>query len=266
MAAQTQIGPWQLVATATRLPYWSGEGVVTVADSAGRRQLRFRGGWSIPLGLLLRREWVHIGDPDFRHGVLIDCYQGKPGARAKMFRASKIGGATRIYIHPLAQGIDEMMNNSFAAISPDGQWMVSGEWSTMSRLLVFPTPMLNPAAATTNLPLAATIDLDRAVRNVQGAAFLDDTTLVCSTDDPGPDLWPVTQQLLQVDLDRPLDGRPVGAKVTCLGPLGVQSRCQGTFEVEGIDYDDATGDLRVVVIPPSPCKRLAVAVYTYRRS
>jgi hypothetical protein len=209
---------------------------------------------------------VHIGDPDFSHGVLVDCYQGRPGAKAKMFRASKVGGPKGIYVHPLAHDIDEMMNNSFAAISPDGQWMISGEWSTMQRLLIFPTPMLNAAAATTDLSLAATVDLDRAVRNVQGAAFLDDTTLVCSTDDPGTDLWPVRQQLLQIDLDRPLDGRTVGGTVTCLGPLGVQSRCQGTFEVEGVDYDDLTGDLRVVVIPPSPCKRLRVAVYTYRRA
>ncbi|MGW7684357.1 hypothetical protein ACWGID_26675 [Kribbella sp. NPDC054772] len=31
-------------------------------------------------------------------------------------------------------------NNSFAAVSPDVQWMVTGEWGTMDRLLVLPMP------------------------------------------------------------------------------------------------------------------------------
>jgi hypothetical protein len=35
--------------------------------------------------------------------------------------------------------------------------------------------------------------------------------------------------------------------------------------VEGCDYDQQTGDLRVVVVPKSPLGRLIVVVYQYRR-
>lgn len=259
----TDLGPWRLVATHHRLPFRSDEGVATVVGPGNRRRLRFRGGWSIPLSLVMRRTWVHVGDPDSRHGVLVDCYQGRPDAKAKMFRATT-GRRAREYLHHLAPG--EMMNNSFVAITPDGEWMVSGEWGKMRRLLIFPTPALNPTATPDDLPLAGTIELDHAIRNVQGAVFVDPTTLLCSTNDPDADLWPVARQLLQVELPRPLDGRPTTGRVTCLGPLPLESRCRGSFEVEGIDYDETSGELRVVVIPPQPCKQVSVAVYTYRRT
>jgi hypothetical protein len=257
------LGRWQPVGKESRLSYFADEGVATVTGPNGQRRLCYRGGYSIPLSLRLGRRWVHIGDPDSRHGVIVDCYQGRPGATSKMFRARSADGTTRDYFHALAPG--EQLNNSFVAITPDGQWMVSGEWDTMHRLLVFPTPMLNPAASTFALRLASTLELDHPVRNVQGAAFVDPVTLLCSTDDPDTTLWPVTRQLLQVELDRALDGTLVRGHVTCLGPLPVESCCSGTFEVEGLDYDPATGDLRVVVIPPSPCKWVTLTVYRYRR-
>jgi len=198
-----------------------------------------------------------------RHGVLVDCYQGKSGATTKMYRAKEADGPSRDYVHPLATG--ERMNNSFVAISPDGQWMVSGEWDKMGRFLVFPTPMLNSAASPTALHLAATLELDHPVRNVQGGVFVDPVTLLCSTNDLGADLWPVARQLLQVNLERPLDGNQVSGRVSCLGALPLKSYCPGTFEVEGIDYDFTSGDLRVVVIPPPPCKWVTVTVYRFRR-
>ena len=257
------LGPWELVGKEDRLPYFSDEGVTTVVDADGGRQLLFRGGWSVPWRLRVDRKWVHIGDPDSRHGVIVDCYQGAAGATSKMYRASRTDGSSWDFIHQLAPG--EMMNNSFVAISPDGQWMVSGEWDEMSRFLVFPTPMLNSSASADALLLAGTVELDRPVRNIQGGAFVDPVTLVCSSDDPGTTLWPVARQLLQVDLDRPLDGHQVAGRVSCLGGLPLESRCSGTFEVEGIDFDPASGDLRVVVIPPPPCKWASVTVYRYRR-
>jgi hypothetical protein len=217
----------------------------------------------MPCRLRFGRTWVHIGDPDSRQGVLVDCYQGKPGATAKMYRSRKPDGSSRDYVHRLVSG--EQLNNSFVAISPDGQWMVSGEWGTMRRFLVFPTPALNPGASADGLSLAATLELDRPVCNVQGGVFVDPVTLLCSSDDPDTALWPVARQLLQVDLPRPLDGDPVEGRVSCLGPLPLESRCSGTFEVEGIDYDTSSGDLRVVIIPPAPCKWAWLTVYRYRR-
>jgi hypothetical protein len=259
----TAIGPWQLVGKDRRPVWFADEGLATVTKQDGRRRVVYRGNGSIALDLRHHGRWVHIGDPDSREGVIVDCYQGKPGATTKMYRARGADGIRRDYVHPLAAG--EQMNNSFVAITPDGQWMVSGEWDKMERFLIFPTPMLNSAASPTALGLAATLELDHSVLNVQGGVFVDPVTLLCSTDDPGTVLWPVAHQLLQVDLERPLDGNQVSGRVSCLGALPRESCCSGTFEVEGIDYDSASGDLRVVVIPPPPCKWATVTVYRYRR-
>jgi hypothetical protein len=259
----TTLGPWELIGKRRRLVWFADQGLATVARPDGRRRLVYRGDNSIPFSTRRGRTWVHIGDPDSRHGVLVDCYQGKSGATTKMYRAKNADGTSRDYVHPLATG--ERMNNSFVAISPDGQWMVSGEWDKMGRFLVFPTPMLNSAASPTALHLAATLELDHPVRNIQGGVFVDPVTMLCSTNDPGTDLWPVARQLLQVDLERPLDGSQVSGRVSCLGALPRESYFPGTFEVEGIDYDFASGDLRVVVIPPPPCKWVTVTVYRFRR-
>ena len=232
--------------------------------SDGQPALVYRGSASVPKELTAGKTWVHIGDPDAHGEVLIDCFQGEASARAKLFRATRPDGTTNDYVHPLVRG--ELYNNSFVAITPDGQWMVSGEWDKMSRLLVFPTPELNPAASdVNNLPLRGVIQLDHPVRNVQGASFIDATTLVCATDDPGKDLWPASRQLLQVNLARPLDGHDVSGTVTFLQALPMESICPGTFETEGVDFDRTTGDLRVIVVPPVPCRLVVVDVYRFRR-
>jgi hypothetical protein len=94
---------------------------------------------------------------------------------------------------------------------------------------------------------------------------VDPTTLLCTTDDPMSDLWPTPQQLLQVRLAGPLTGVDTTAEVTSLGQPAMESLCQGTFEVEGIDYSAITGDLLIVVVPPKPC-RLWTTIYQYRKS
>jgi len=125
----------------------------------------------------------------------------------------------------------------------------------MTRLLVHPMPLLNPNApgAGMNLPLSATINLNRPVRDVQGCTFITPTQLLCSSDDPAGELFGMTKPLLRVDLAAPLAGIDVTGYVTALGKLREVSWCSGTFEVEGIDYDDATGDLRAEVIQPGFC-------------
>ena len=239
--------------------------MATLRAADGSSQVVYRGSLSIPLRLRLGRRWVHIGDPGSYDGFLVDCYQGPDGATAKMFEVRTPDGGHGDFVHTLAPG--ELMNNSFVAISQDGQWLISGEWFQMNRFLVFPMPILNPAAGgpDKDLPLAVVLQLDRPVRNVQGATFLSPTVLLCSTDDPGSDLWPSPRQVLQLDLSRPLDGTSQTAAVTYVGPVPLESRCQGTFETEGIDYDDQTGDLRLAVIAPGRCNPLT-AIYRYRRA
>lgn len=240
----------------------SDQGLATV-ERGGTRVVVYRGGWSVP-GHLKAEGWDHVGDPDGHGELLFDAYQTSSG-RAKMFTVTGADGIVHPFIHRLAG--DEQPNNSFAAVTPDGRWLVSGEWGQRSRLLVFPAPLLNPAApaGTVNLPLVATIDLDHAVRNVQGAVFVDGRTLLCSTDDRGVDLWGVGRQLLEIRLDAELSGADVDGHVSCLGPLPLRSLCPGTFEVEGLDFDRAAGDLRVAVVPPAPCKVLTTIVRFQRR-
>jgi hypothetical protein len=260
----TDLGPWTLVERTTRPTLLAGQGMTTVLASDGSSHVVYRGALSIPLRLRVRREWVHIGDPGSYDGYLVDSYQGHDGSHAKMFEVRTPDGRHEDFVHTLSP--DEALNNSFATVSPDGQWLISGEWGDMDRLLVFPMPVLNAAAGgpDENLPLACTLQLDHPVRNVQGATHLSPTRLLCSTDDPGTDLWPSARQVLQLDLSRPLDGSSQTATVSYVGPVPLESRCTGTFETEGIDYDDATGDLRLAVIAPGRCQ-LFTSIYRYRR-
>jgi hypothetical protein len=254
------LGPWQYVDRDRKLKVSANQGLTTVVGADGSRSLLFRGDSAIP-DRLKNEGWDHIGDPDSSHGYIFDAYQGS--ATSKLFEVATPAGETFDYVHQL-EG-DEKFNNSYVAVSPDGQWMVSGEWDVMSRLLMFPTPILNPATVQTGgpLPIAAMITLDHPVRNVQGATFVHDTQLLCSTDDPDTDLWPTPHQLLQIDLPGPLAGAAVTAQVKSLGELPTESVCPGTFEVEGIDYDQASGDLRVDIVPPLPCG-VFTTIYRFR--
>ena len=257
----TRLGRWVLKDRFLVLAQLADQGLATLSQR-GKEMIVFRGGLSVPPSLR-QQGWVHVGDPGAWHGYLFDAYQGVPGARDKMFQVTSPDGTVHRFVHPLASG--EEHNNSFAAVSPDGQWMVSGEWGQMRRLLVFATPLVNPASAglEKDLPMTATIGLDRPVRDVQGCTFVSDLELLCSTSDPGRDLWPTPDQLLSVTLPHRLDGRPVTARVASLGQLPLLSQCRGIYEVEGIGYDRARSILRVEVRPPGQCG-LSIAVYEYR--
>ncbi|MBO1330853.1 hypothetical protein [Streptomyces sp. VRA16 Mangrove soil] len=228
------------------------QGLASRADGS----LLHRGLASIPLSLRIAG-WSHVGDPDIARGYTFDAYQGGDSATKKMYAVTAPDGKRTTYEHALDQG--ELLNNSFASVSPDGQWLVSGEWGAMGRLQVFPTPVLNPSAPApgTNLPQAGQISLDRPVRNVQGCDFTDATHLLCSSDD-------TTKEVLEVALDRPLDGNPVTGHVSSLFAIPQRSICSGSFEAEGIDYDATRGALRVEVVPPSPCL-VTTAVITYTK-
>jgi hypothetical protein len=240
---------WVAVGSDRADPVTESQGLTSVEVPPGRPN-RYTSVATIPLSVRAQG-WNHVGDPDARDGYYIEPYQRDSGS-AKMFRVQAPDGSWAQYTHALFPG--EALNNSFDAISADGQWLVSGEWGTMTRLLVFPAPGRNPAAVPSrDLALAGTINLDRPVRDVQGCDFASATRLLCSSDDPDGSLFGIAKPLLQVDLAAPLSGAPVSASVTALRQIPLQSACSGTFEVEGIDYDGRDATLRILVMSPGAC-------------
>jgi len=245
-------------------PLTESQGLTSVEVPAGSAN-RYTGIGTIPIGLSTRG-WNHVGDPDASYdGHYIEPYQADSGS-AKMYRVKAPNGTWSEYVHTLSPG--EALNNSWVAVSPDGQWMLSGEWGTMTRFLVFPTPGVNASTSpSANLPQAATVTLDHAVRDVQGCDFLSATRLLCSSDDPAGTLFGYTKPLLQIDLSAaPTGSANVSGHVTALRQLPLRSSCSGEFEAEGIDYDRRTGTLRVIVVSPGFCVLTDSKTYRFTRS
>lgn len=253
-------------------PHWVQSGTSYTDSLGGGQGLASRAGGSvlyrgladIPLGLRVKG-WNHVGDPDVARGYTFDAYQGADTATSKMYAVTTPAGKRYEYVHRLNPG--EKVNNSFAAVSPDAQWLVSGEWGDQNRLQVFPAPLLNPSTPQQGgeLEEAWQITLDKPVRDIQGCDFVTDTRLVCASDDASGQLFPESRPLLQVDLPHKLDGQPVTGSVKALFGLPQQSICtDGTFEAEGVDYDVNSGTLRAEVVPPGVCA-LATTVYSYRQ-
>ncbi|WP_443071223.1 hypothetical protein [Streptomyces sp. NBC_01476] len=244
-------GGWTRSGSSTISSLTGGEGIATRADGSTLT----RGLASIPLGLRFAG-WNHVGDPDIAAGYVFDDYQGGDDATSKMFEVTTPGGTSYDYVHPLDSG--ELLNNSFAAVSPDAQWLVAGEWGTMNRLQVFPAPLTNPSTSPTGgtLAQAGQITLSQSVTDIQGCDFVSATRLVCASDDDAKDV-------LQVDLPHALDGTPVTGQVSTLFQVPRSSICSGTYETEGIDYDPAAKILRVEIVPPSVCA-VTTTVYSYR--
>ncbi|MCF2129550.1 hypothetical protein L1I79_24430 [Strepomyces sp. STD 3.1] len=254
---------WTEVGSDRADPLTESQGLASVEVPAGSPN-RYTGIGTIPLNLSTRG-WNHVGDPDASYdGHYIEPYQRDDGD-TKMFRVQEPDGSWAEYVHTLSPG--EARNNSWSAVSPDGQWMLSGEWGTMDRLLVFPTPGVNPATSPSeNLPQAATVRLDHAVRDVQGCDFLEATTLLCSSDDPAGTLFGITKPLLRIDLSAaPTGTADVTGHVTALRQLPLRSACSGDFETEGIDYDRRTGTLRVIVVSPGFCVLTDSKTYRFTR-
>ncbi|MDT5209126.1 MAG: hypothetical protein QOF67_1541, partial [Mycobacterium sp.] len=244
----TRAGPWVLANSTAVSSATADQGLATVTR-AGRAVTVTRGSGSIVPGLAAQG-WTHIGDPGSLGTSVLDAYHTQRPVGLKLFTLTTAAGVRFDYVHRLVPG--EMSNNSFSAVAPGGHWFVSGEWGTMTRLLVFPMPhpSAGAPARTQPLPLATTIALTHPVRNVQGCAFTSSTNLICSTNDSGTDLYRVPRQLLTVHLSRPLDGRPVAGTPDLLGAVPPQTLCAGAAgEVEGIDvYGD-----RMVVAVNAPC-------------
>ncbi|SDY31315.1 hypothetical protein SAMN05421504_105124 [Amycolatopsis xylanica] len=242
------VNGWTTLGSDRARPLDESQGLATIVRPSGTT-IRYTGIGTIPADLN-SQGWNHVGDPGTAKGYYVEPYQ-RDDRGAKLFRVQAPDGSWANYKHNLESW--EANNNSFAAVSPDGQWMVAGEWGTMDRLLVHPMPGIrftNPAA---NLPYASAIRLDHQVRDIQGCDFQTATRLLCASDDPGGTLFGVTKPLLQVDLSASLNGSDVTGHVTSLGQLPLQSGCGGNFEVEGIDFDERDGTLRVIVMSPSIC-------------
>jgi hypothetical protein len=266
-ASLPSVGPWHATGDYLVASPIADEGLATVEQPGGGTTTWYSGIATIPIRNALRG-WTHVGDIDSFHGYVAEPYQwGRADPTSKMYEMWTPGPHRRTvdFFHKLAG--DEEFNNSFSALTPDGQWMVSGEWDTMSRLLVFPTPMVNRAATdpSADLRLRGYIRLDHPVNDVQGCSFVTETRLVCASDESSGALFGVVKPLLQVDLATPLTGRgDVKGHVTALGPIPLRSLCHAApsgYEVEGTDYDRTTGVLRVEVIQPGVC---AVATTVWR--
>ncbi|WP_320779593.1 hypothetical protein [Streptomyces sp. CRN 30] len=262
-SAASAADTWTEVGSDRADPLTESQGLASVEVPAGSPN-RYTGIGTIPVGLATRG-WNHVGDPDASYdGYYVEPYQ-RDDDSVKMYRTQAPDGTWKEYVHALSPG--EALNNSWVAISPDGQWMLSGEWGTMDRFLVFPTPGVNPATSpTADLPQVATVRLDRPVRDVQGCDFVSATRLLCSSDDPAGALFGMTKPLLQVDLSAAPNGTAdVTGTVTALRQLPLRSGCSGEFEAEGIDYDRRTGTLRVIVVSPGFCVLTDSKTYRFTR-
>jgi hypothetical protein len=239
----------------------AGEGVATVSTPRSKTYELYRGIQSVPSNLKAQG-WTHIGDPDSVRGYVFDAYQGPSAGNSKLFLVTTPSGQSFEYLHTLVRG--ELYNNSFVTISPDTQWMVAGEWGTMSHLQIYPTPVLNHKTQSHggSLRLAGYIKLNHRVNDIQGCDFVTPVRLICASDDDSQLLFPNQKPLLEINLSRSLDGISVAAQVIDLGSIPQESTCSGTFEAEGVDFDAATGILRVEIIQPGSCI-LITTVYEY---
>lgn len=266
-AGAAQIHGWQVVAQTSEVTAVAGEGVATVRVPGQPARTYFTDGATIPAPIQAEG-WGHIGDPDSRNGYIVDPYQQIVAAPTmKMFLVTTPTGQQFEYTHQMADDEQAVNAAAYDAISPNGQWMVSSELAPVTRLLVFPTPLLNPSTPQTGgtIAVASRILLDHLVRNLQGCDFVTATRLICASDDSNNDIFPTSKPLLQIDLKHQLNGKDVTARVTSLGQIPLSSTCVGAYTVEGVDYDTPTGALRVEVVPPSPCNT-NLTVYTLQHA
>jgi hypothetical protein len=261
-AAQGGIAGWTEVGSSDQSTPLADEGVATVFGPHQSTYQLYRGFLSIPSSLAAQG-WTHIGDPDSLRGYIFDAYQGSSSGSSKMFLVTTPSGDSFEYVHTLVPG--ELYNNSFAAISPDSQWMVGGEWETMNHLQIYPTPLLNHTTPSEggSLQLAGDIELDHLVNDIQGCDFVTPVKLICASDDDSRTLFPNVKPLLEIDLPSSLHGVTVPGHVVDLGSIPQESSCSGTFEAEGVDFDASTGILRVEIIQPGACI-LTTRVYEYQ--
>jgi hypothetical protein len=227
-------------------------GAEGIASRADGRVVR-RGLGSIPLSVRTHG-FQHVGDLDIAQGSTFDAYERKNSG--KMFLLTTDGKRLE-FRHALDHG--ELFNNSFVTVSPDGQWIVAGEFGAQKRLQVFPAPQLNKSTSpSANLPQAGQITLDHVVDNIQGCDFFSAQRLVCTADQGN---------VLKLDLPHALDGKAIDGTVTDVLKLPKISKCSGAYEAEGIDYDVKNKTMRAEMLSPGACKGATVVFsFTWKPS
>lgn len=215
----------------------------------------------------LRAEgYDHLGDIDAHGGVVYGPIEDNlPPAPAVPHRAFALYDVVSLDLVVSADDpgrVDHPPDgdNSWVAVSPDGAWLLTSEWSPQTSLIVYDTAALGRGGVVE--PVGA-IPLDRAIRRAQGCDFDGPGRLLCASDDDA-----AGRPVYALDLDRPLDAAsaPATRRATVstlfatptppgecgVGPTGI--------EVEGIDVEGDT--MRLIVL--GPCA-LDATLYTYRR-
>lgn len=264
-AASSSITGWSEATSWQESSLAADEGVAAVYPPGGSMYLLYRGIASLSLSDYANG-WNHIGAPDSVNGYIFDDYQSSASTpTTKQYRVTTPSGSTYSYTHTLVSG--EEYNNSWVAISPgDNQWMLSGEWGTESRFLIFPTPLLNSSTSATggSLSLSGYVTLSRPVSDVQGCTFITSTKLICESDDSAG-LYSNASPVLEIDLSAAVSGGNVTGTVTDIGSVPHDSICSGSWETEGDNYDPATGILYLEIIQPSICA-IDTNVYEFKVS
>ncbi|HEX4724721.1 MAG TPA: hypothetical protein VH333_19535, partial [Pseudonocardiaceae bacterium] len=137
-AGATQIRGWTVVDQTSVSDAVAGEGVATVRVPGQPPRIDYTDGATIPAPIVAEG-WGHIGDPDSLHGYVFDAFQQVvPTPTQKMFMVTTPDGQQFEYTHVMADDEQAVNAAAYAAVSPDGQWLVSSELAPVTRLLVFP--------------------------------------------------------------------------------------------------------------------------------
>lgn len=212
---------------------------------------------SLPLDVLIEWKNSHTGDPDAHGGRVIVPWENKQlGPSSPPTKSFGVYDGESLDLlgwskHVLGPG--ETNDNPWVTISPDGRWVLTGRYTPLEHLEVYPVPGTDGA----DVPLVATVPLDHPPSAVQGCDFVDERRLVCASNDAA-----TGRQVFLVDLDAPIgDGATTGA-VTYVGPApqappltGDGAGCDDVGEVEGIDAQrGADGSTVVRVLVVDRCK------------
>lgn len=257
---------WRLAADTPTTPAFHSQGLATL-PALGPDQFAFTSrftldravgedGGTIEAGAfafpqsLLDLGFDHLGDPD-AHGARI--YGGlednaEPTVdryhRALIAYDAETLAPEGWSVDPGAADAQGDGDAPWVALSPDGAWLVSGEWDPQDDLMVF---RASEVGAAPEIEAVARIPLDRTIARVQGCDFDGPRVLLCASDD-GEAGKPVYAIVLSRGLTADADLGAIEATVETLFPTPLPEPLCGLAEpeVEGVDVE---GDLfRVLVI------------------
>ena len=207
---------------------------------------------SLPADVLLTWKNSHTGDPDADGGRVVVPWENKQlGPSDPPTKSFGVYDARSLELQGWAKhilGPGETNDNPWVAITPDGKWMVTGRYTPLAQLEVYPVP----TAPYADLPLVATIPLDTPPSAVQGCDFASDRQLVCASNDEG-----TGKQVFTLALDAPLGSAGTGATTARISYEGAapqaypllgsgSTSCADVGEVEGIDAQHVAGRGTVV--------------------